>query len=263
MKISILGCGWLGLPLGKSLLEAGHFVLGSTTQESKLAILREAGIEPFRIDLSAPLISSSGSFFNSDVLVITFPPNRKAGKTDEYLSQLRSLVQVIRSGLTRHIIFVSSTSVYADTNDVVYEGDESPDSYMVQAEHLVREEPFRTTVIRLGGLFGPDRHPGRFLAGKIDVAGGDAPVNMIHRDDAVGIISRVIEEQSWNEVFNACADQHPTRSEFYTRMSLNANLVPPVFSPDATRSFKIVSSQKMKDRLQYTFKVPDPLHWSG
>jgi nucleoside-diphosphate-sugar epimerase len=165
--------------------------------------------------------------------------------------------------MTRHLIFVSSTSVYADTNDDVYEGDESPDSYLVQAEHLVREEPFNTTVIRFGGLFGPNRHPGRFLAGKVDVAGGDAPVNMIHLDDAVGIIAKVIEEQAWNEIFNACADHHPTRSEFYIRMALNANLVPPVFSSEVTRSFKIVSSQRMKDRLQYEFKVPDPLQWTG
>lgn len=262
MQISILGCGWLGLPLGKSLSAAGHVVLGSTTQESKLEILRDAGIQPFRIDLSDDVIPTSGSFFDSDVLVIAIPPGRKAGKTEAYLDQLRKLVDILRSRRTRHIVFVSSTSVYGDTNGMVYEGDESSASYMVQAENIVRQQPFSTTVIRMAGLFGPNRHPGRFMAGKVDVAAGDAPVNMIHLDDAVGVIVNVIDEEAWNEIFNACADSHPTRSQFYVRMAKNANLVPPVFATGQSPSFKIVSSQKMKERFQYTFKVPDPLQWN-
>ena len=52
MKISILGCGWLGLPLGKYLVEKGHFVKGSTTSKSKIALLSEVGIEPFLLRLS-------------------------------------------------------------------------------------------------------------------------------------------------------------------------------------------------------------------
>ena len=50
-KISILGCGWLGLPLAKSLLSKGHEIKGSTTSESKLEMLKNAGILPFQIQL--------------------------------------------------------------------------------------------------------------------------------------------------------------------------------------------------------------------
>jgi 3-hydroxyisobutyrate dehydrogenase-like beta-hydroxyacid dehydrogenase len=52
MKISILGCGWLGFPLGKYLVEKGHFVKGSTTSESKIALLSKVGIEPFLLKFS-------------------------------------------------------------------------------------------------------------------------------------------------------------------------------------------------------------------
>ena len=45
-KIAILGCGWLGLPLAKSLLSKGYKVKGSTTSESKLEILENAGVLP-------------------------------------------------------------------------------------------------------------------------------------------------------------------------------------------------------------------------
>mgnify|MGYP003615968040 CR=1 FL=1 len=41
MKISILGCGWLGFPLAQKLIETGYEVKGSTTSESKLEALKK------------------------------------------------------------------------------------------------------------------------------------------------------------------------------------------------------------------------------
>ena len=38
-KISILGCGWLGLPLAKAIVENGFSVKGSTTSSEKIATL--------------------------------------------------------------------------------------------------------------------------------------------------------------------------------------------------------------------------------
>ena len=52
-QISILGCGWLGLPLAKSLLEKGFSINGSTTSFEKISILDKAGITPFIVSLSA------------------------------------------------------------------------------------------------------------------------------------------------------------------------------------------------------------------
>ena len=51
MKISILGCGWLGFPLAKKLIEIGFEVKGSTTSENKLALLKSNNIEPFLLRL--------------------------------------------------------------------------------------------------------------------------------------------------------------------------------------------------------------------
>lgn len=51
--ISILGCGWLGLPLAKSLLEKGFSVKGSTTSIKKIALLEKFGIHPHIVTLSA------------------------------------------------------------------------------------------------------------------------------------------------------------------------------------------------------------------
>ena len=42
--VSILGCGWLGLPLAKLLIAKGFNVKGSTTSEHKLHTLAQYGI---------------------------------------------------------------------------------------------------------------------------------------------------------------------------------------------------------------------------
>ncbi|WP_321539617.1 NAD(P)-binding domain-containing protein [Flavobacterium piscinae] len=46
-QISILGCGWLGMPLAKHLLQKGYSIKGSTTTETKLELLQNEGITPF------------------------------------------------------------------------------------------------------------------------------------------------------------------------------------------------------------------------
>lgn len=60
MKISILGCGWLGLPLAKQLIKKGFSVKGSTTSEEKISILKTEGIISFLISLSDSKKSEEG-----------------------------------------------------------------------------------------------------------------------------------------------------------------------------------------------------------
>ena len=60
-QISILGCGWLGMPLAKSLLEKGFSVKGSTTSLEKISAIQSNGIQPFQIELSETEIKA---FFN-------------------------------------------------------------------------------------------------------------------------------------------------------------------------------------------------------
>ena len=44
--ISILGCGWLGVPLAEYLIKCGYRVKGSTRTKEELAVLESKGIEP-------------------------------------------------------------------------------------------------------------------------------------------------------------------------------------------------------------------------
>ena len=101
------------------------------------------------------------------------------------------------------------------------------------------------------------RNPGKFFhKGKV-VHNPDSNVNLIHRDDCIGIISQIVEQDVWGEVFNCCADTHPTKREFYTHTAKSTGFPVPDFANSHTKSFKIISNQKVKQILNYEFLHPD------
>jgi len=264
-SISILGCGWLGLPLGEYLVKKGYRVKGSTTEEDKLSKIEEKKIEPYLLILNPEIQGGRiKGFFDSDVLIVNFPPERRDDIVSYHKKQIESLISGVDDSMINNVIFVSSTSVYPDLNREVYEYErlkptKSTGKALAQVEELLRNcDKFNTTVIRLGGLIGYDRMPGRFLSGKKDFADGDAPVNLIHRDDCIEIIYRIIRNNIWGETFNACADLHPTRKEFYTEQARLIGLTPPTFNQSGKTQYKIVSNKKLKEFLKYEFKYPDP-----
>lgn len=264
-KISILGCGWLGKPLGKKLVLDGYEVLGSTTTEAKIPDLKNLGIQPFVISFSpAKSTKDPDVFFNSEILIVSIPPRRKSGDKETYFLQMEEVVKECVKGEIKKIIFISSTSVYPDVNRVVSEEDQVVDgesNSLVRAEKLFSSlKEIKTTILRFGGLIGENRHPGRFLAGKVDVKGGDSPINVIHLKDCISIIEKIIKTDCFGEVFNACADQHPTKKDFYLKASETLSLPLPVFLNERKeeRSFKIVSSEKLKHSLNYKFHYSDP-----
>jgi nucleoside-diphosphate-sugar epimerase len=252
--ISILGCGWLGKAAAAHLLESDYQIKGSTTSESKLADLQHLGIEPYLIKLDpSPGGDTVGAFFSTDTLIVAIPPKRKSNATDVYLEQMRELNIRLKTTPVQSVIFISSTAVYADEARIVTEADVDPTSYLYHAERLFLENSsINTTILRLGGLIGSDRHPGKFLAGKSDVAGRNHPVNLIHQVDCVKIIGYIVQKQIWNQVFNACCDVHTTREQFYSSAAKNLKLVPPVFKNDPSVS-KTVNSEKLKSVLGFQF----------
>ncbi|HML94486.1 MAG TPA: SDR family oxidoreductase [Thermodesulfobacteriota bacterium] len=264
--VSILGCGWLGLPLGEYLLGKGYGVKGSTRTPGLLPELKAAGIEPYYISLDPGLTGGDGfeRFFESEVLVINFPPERREDIVDFHTAQIKSLASRVEKSPVKNVIFVSSTSVYPELGREVFEDEEAPPEKasgkaLVIAERLLLENPaFRTAVLRFGGLIGYDRKPGRFISGKRGLTGGDSPVNLIHRDDCILIIERIVERDTYGEIFNACADLHPKRKDYYTAQALKIGVPPPAFEGGGKPGFKIVKSDKLKTLLGYEFKYPDP-----
>ena len=265
MTISILGCGWYGLPLAKDLVAKGYKVNGSTTSADKLSVLNADGITPFLIDLKAET-KLNAEFFNADVLVISIPPKSRTGEGAEYVPKLQRVIDAIKVSPIKKVVLISSTGVYADLNKIVTEEtDPQPNTpagkILLEAEQLFSSQTaFKTTIIRFGGLLGPGRDPGRFFAGKKNIPNGMSPVNLIHLIDCIGIANAVIEHDIFGYILNGCTPHHPTKADFYTQATAKANLEPPDFVMQL-KEWKIVSSTVVNTLLSYKFKIENWNDW--
>ncbi len=263
--ISILGFGWLGEPLARKLADYGYSVKASTTTPAKLDSIRDAGLQAYLLSLSPALECPDLEFFLTDLFIINFPPRRRTDIIDFHTAQIVSLIKVIVEYKIPKVLFVSSTSVYPSTQGVVTEDEhlvpdkDSGKALRIAEELLMALPEQKTTVLRFAGLIGGDRIPGRFLAGKSDIENGNAPVNLIHRDDCIGIISQIVEEGVFGEIFNACMDEHPTRKEFYEAAARKAGLPLPRFLPQTDCKFKIIDSSKLKSMLAYQMRYANPM----
>jgi nucleoside-diphosphate-sugar epimerase len=264
--VSIVGCGWLGLPLGKFLSSKGYKIKGSTTRIEKLESLKTVNIVPYLVHLN-PAISGNNveEFFDSDLIIINLPPGRNP-LVDDYVQKMNFLNDAInKSGITK-VIFISSTSVYPELNNWVDE-DTGIDTQSVKALRMFAAEQvfvnnpnLQTTVIRMAGLIGPNRHPGRFFAHKQNIANGLAPVNLIHLEDCMGLINAVIENNFWGKTINGVSPSHPLKQDFYALASLKYNGSSTSFIPQEGNYKKVCSKVTFED-LGYKFKIGDLTEW--
>ncbi|GAB3963100.1 SDR family oxidoreductase [Spirosoma harenae] len=268
--VSIIGLGWLGLPLAERLQAENVAVKGSTTSSDKAATLSKTGIEVYQLELKPEPVGDLAPLLLADTLVVNVPP--KAGKLgdDFHPKQISHLADTIRSSSVKHIIYVSSTSIYPDLNREMVEGDvvdpeQSASPAFVHAEQTIQSltsMPNRPviTILRCGGLLGYERIPGKYVAGRtIDT--GSLPVNYIHRDDAVGILAELITKRVGG-TFNAIIPLHPTRESVYRKNCADFGFPLPTFvEPAEPIPYKIISPEKLIRAIKYTFRYPDPLEF--
>ena len=263
-KVSVLGCGWLGYPLAVAMLQEGYRVKGSTTSRPKLDVLERAGIQPFLLDMrQSDSPEALQTFLKSDTLIVAYPPKIREHGSDAYLRSIETLAQAIEKSGLQQVIFISSTSVYPNANsevaeDMVPEPESASGNAMLEAERRLQALKGRETVVlRMAGLVGYERNPGRFLAGKTSLENRQERINLIHRDDCVSIILKLLERNISSDVLNCCSDTHPLKMDFYTEAAKKAKLEPPVFSKGGRKAYKLVSNKKLKSLLSYEFIYGD------
>lgn len=243
-NISILGCGWLGMPLAIYLLDEGYTIKGSTTKEEKLALLEINNIETYIVDITS--FEEFDTFLNSDILIIAI--------TSKDIDGFKNLISQIENSSIQKIIFISSTSVYGKHNKIMTEEEEVLKTPLSKIENLFRKNIFfETTIIRFAGLFGEERQPSNWFQNRRKIPQPKGFVNMIHKEDCIQIIHQIIHQNCWNETFNACANHHPTRKEFYTNAKLSNDFEAPKFEENEVYKWKIISSKKVQKILNYTF----------
>jgi nucleoside-diphosphate-sugar epimerase len=280
-QISILGCGWLGLPLAKALIANGFSVKGSTTSEGKISGLKALGIDAFLITLSAVegeldskrITGGIENFLHgSKTLIIDIPPQLRGKNSNSstandpstslrkpFVEKIKTLIPYIEKSTIENVLFVSSTSVYGEANGTITEEsiakpDTESGKQLLETEALLQNNPnFKTTILRFGGLVGEDRNPIKFLAGKENLDNPETPINFIHQEDCIGIILKIIATNSWNEIYNGISSFHPTRETYYTKRATELALPLPRFDHSKPSNGKLILSDKVENVLGYTF----------
>lgn len=260
-----MGCGWLGLPLGISLLKKRHAIKGSTRSKEKISILNSNNIEGFMIQFSSEGVTGpiENCLADCTTLVLNIPPGLRKNPEADYVRQMQHVLAYVEASSVENVLLVSSTSVYDDDEffSIIDETSQTSTSSNLAQQLLAVEAlfqnniNFKTTVLRFSGLFGEDRHPANVLSGKQHIKHPDAPVNLIHQSDCIAIIENIIEQNAWNELFNASTTNHPKRQTYYASVCKAKNIPPPEFDDQQKSKGKIIDSTKLARVLNYEFKI--------
>jgi nucleoside-diphosphate-sugar epimerase len=278
MRVLIVGCGYVGVPLGAALVAAGHTVVGLRRTDRAADSLRAAGIEPVTADVTdlGSLRQVAGPF---DWVVNTVAAGAGGGVDSYrqvYEEGTRNLLEWLDANPPKRLVYTSSTGVYGqDDGSVIKES--SPTEpvaptarVLVETERLwfeaAQQRNFPVVILRVAGIYGPDRGHWfkQYLANEAKIPGtGQRILNMIHRDDLVRIIIAALQSGRVGEVYNAVDDEPVTMIHFFRFLSetLGKNMPPFVAEEeDQPRkrgvTNKRVSNRKLKMELGCPYLYP-------
>jgi nucleoside-diphosphate-sugar epimerase len=262
----IAGCGYLGCAIADLLKVDGWAVEGWTMSPDSARELSIAGVSAHNVDISIRKhVDARKSHFD----IVIHSASTRGGDADAYrsvyLDGARNLLETLPDA---QFIFVSSTSVYAQT-DGVWVTEDSPAEPRHETGKILRESEdlVRTNVgiiLRLGGLYGPGRSAllRKFLAGEVTIdPTNDRFINQIHRDDAAAAILFLIQQEKSNAgIYNLVDNEPVLLSQCYRWLAdtLNQRLPPAAKSTSLRKrgdSSKRVSNEKLRS-LGWTPKYP-------
>ncbi|RFC55842.1 NAD(P)-binding domain-containing protein [Brumimicrobium aurantiacum] len=251
----VVGCGWLGTPVAEDWISQGKIVHGTTTSPEKIEQLQKKGIHTHL--LTKENYTQQEWLNQCDVLLLNIPPS---SLKENYGNYLLKIVQQLNS--SAKIIFIGSTSVYANKNQIVTE-DDPLDGTMRNAAFLIEAEKIlsdfsgdRLTILRMSGLVGEDRNPVKYMSGRT-ISGGNEPVNLIHQEDCIRLINFVLENSIWGEQLNAAAPKHPTKRDYYSFAANQLNMELPLFDEEE-KEYKIIGNDKLTNCYGFNFRYLDP-----
>ena len=263
-KISILGIGWLGFPLALHLIEKGYQIKGSTTSLMKLKKLKQKGIQPYHIILKENKVAGEIDEFleESEILIINIPPGLRSNPDIDFVAKIRGLLKPLQKSSVKKVLFISSTSVFEDQEDFpvinnknIPHASKNAGKQLIATEELLRQNnKFATTIIRFGGLFGPDRHPATMLSGRSNLKNPEAPINLIHQQDCIEIIDTILEQQYWKQTLNAAYPDHLQKEVYYTTICKQMDLPIPQYDKETASKGKTIDADKVVKELNYEFK---------
>ncbi len=278
MRVLIVGCGYIGIPLGKELARLGHKVFGLRRSVLAEAELQAAAIVPLQADITR--IETLKKLPRDFDWVVNCTASGGGGADDYrkvYLEGNRNLVAWLAGMPLKKFLYTSSTSVYGqnDGTNVTEKSSVEPEAdtakVLVDTEKFlmsaVTERQFPAVILRVAGIYGPGRgHSFKsFLCGTARIEGdGTRWLNMVHRADLIGVIITALHDARSGEIFNVADNEPVSQRSFFEWLATELKRsVPTEILADAEIwrkrgiTNKRVSNAKLREELKYSFQFPN------
>jgi nucleoside-diphosphate-sugar epimerase len=277
MRVLIIGCGYVGLPLGAELVRQGLEVFGLRRSAAASAEMESAGIKPLVGDITQPdQLLRLPSHYDWVVDAVS----ASGGGLDQYravyLEGARHLIEWLGATPPKKFVYTSSTGVYGQTDGSTVDETSPTETAAETARVLVETEGvlleaalrrgFPAVILRLAGIYGPGRGYWlkQYLKGEARIQGdGGRYLNMIHRDDVVGVILAALRQGRPGQVYNAVDSEPVSQLALFAWLSehFGGSLPPPVPTDTAIEgkrglTNKRVVNRKLTTELGYLFKYP-------
>ena len=277
MRVLIVGCGYVGMPLGAELVRQGHEVFGLRRGMGSEAEFKSAGIKLLTGDITkAAQLAQVPGGYDWVVNCVSASGGGAEAYREVYLQGTRNLIEWLGAAPPKKFVYTSSTSVYGQNDGSLVKENSSTEpavetgKVLVETERVLlaaaRERKFPAVILRLAGIYGPDRGYWfkQYLANEARLEGNGARLlNMIHRDDVVGAIIAALKSGRPGEVYNAVDDEPVTQLGFFQWLSGPLGKELPPAAPDDAEAVrkrgvtsKKVSNRRLRMELGYQFKYP-------
>ena len=258
-EVLIIGCGFLGEATADLFSAQGKRVLAGVRSTESLSHLGSKPFEPLLCDVTSDASVEALTSRVHDAPLAIYAVSSGGGTAADYAAVYRDgLRRVIESWHPQKLIFVSSTSVYAQ-EDGSWASEDSPTlperepaRILLEAEHIALNTG--GIVARFSGLYGPGRSLllRKFLAHEAVVETGiPRYLNHIHRDDGATALLQLAESGVPGSIYNVSDDTPATQPEVIRWIAdfLDRPLPPEGASPISRKrsnSSKRISNTKLR-----------------
>lgn len=233
-KILILGCGDVGTELASILSTSGYLVTGVRRNHPP----RDLPYHPLSFDVcEAEAYAVLEQDYQAVVYAVAADKRTEEAYRKAYVEGLRQALKFFEQlSSSPRFIFVSSTGVYGqDQGEWVDETSVcNPQQFsgtlLREAERLLESSPLDSIIVRLGGIYGPDRT--RLLRmvrnGELEcVRNYPRFTNRIHRDDAARLLKYLIELPHPRSLYIGVDDAPTDASEVYAWLAAELGVASP------------------------------------
>ncbi|MEO2268759.1 NADP-binding protein [Pseudoalteromonas sp. YIC-656] len=233
-KMVIIGAGWLGDALAQQAIQEGWEVQATHRHHSQQDYDRIFNLN--EVGELTHTVSLTGAYW-----VCAMSPGERRGPSN-YLQTLEQALILAKHLDAQGSVLCSSTGVYDNESGHFDETSElslssERQQRLHKAEQLALEAGAK--VVRLGGLVGPDREPGRFVSGKELSSHAEDTVNMVHRGDVINALLVIFERfGNSDNIYNLVHPSHPNKGAYYRAHCQKLGTTEPSFSAvEATRRY--------------------------